>query len=89
MITKMVSQIDNGKRETEKDRRDNTMNIIKWDDKLFNGSGTYIWVYSKGLLVSTNNRKSRSFLQSKAAAESTTTDLRPQDSVSEIKHTAG
>lgn len=38
------------------------MNIVKWDDKFFNESVTYIWVYSKGLLISTNNRKSKSFI---------------------------
>jgi len=55
-------QTNNQIPETGKESRDKKMNIVKWDDKFFNQSVTYIWVYSKGLLVSTNNRKSRSFI---------------------------
>lgn len=58
----MALQINNQKTETGKENRGKKMNISKWDDKFFDESLTYIWVYSKGLLVSTNNRKSRSFI---------------------------
>ena len=58
----MALQINNQKPETGKENRGKKMNISKWDDKFFDESLTYIWVYSKGLLVSTNNRKSRSFI---------------------------
>jgi hypothetical protein len=44
-----------------KEMGENKMNIVKWDDKFFSESISYIWIYSKGLLVSTNNRKSREF----------------------------
>lgn len=45
------------------------MNLIKRDDKLFDQSVMHIWVYSKGLLISTNNSKSRSFIQNGESIE--------------------
>lgn len=47
-----------------KESRENKMNTVKWDEKFFKESLTHIWVYSRGLLVSTNNRKSRTFMLS-------------------------
>ncbi|MEO8513833.1 MAG: hypothetical protein ABI543_09755 [Ignavibacteria bacterium] len=32
------------------------MNKIKWDEKFFEQSGIYLWIYSRGCLVRTNDR---------------------------------
>jgi hypothetical protein len=58
----MVLQTNNQGSETSKESRENKMNIVKWKDKIYDESVMYIWVYSNGLLISTNNRKSRAFI---------------------------
>ena len=37
------------------------MNLVKWNDLIQNEPFMYEWVYSKGQLIGTNNRKSRVF----------------------------
>ena len=32
------------------------MNRIKWNEKCFEESGLYLWIYNNGALVCTNNR---------------------------------
>ncbi len=32
------------------------MNTIKWNEKCFEETGLYIWIYKNGALVCTNNR---------------------------------
>ncbi len=32
------------------------MNKIKWDEKFFNQSGNYVWVFNNGLLECTNEK---------------------------------
>lgn len=58
----MESQINKHSSSNRKEGRESKMNIIKWNDIFFNESVTYIWVYNNGLLISTNNRKSKSFI---------------------------
>ena len=38
------------------------MKTLKWDSKLLNESSAHIWVYYNGLLVGTNNTRSRAFI---------------------------
>lgn len=62
MITKMVLQTEKQSQEEVIKRKANNMNSIKWSDKFLSDPAVYMWVYSKGLLISTNNRKSRSYI---------------------------
>ncbi len=62
MITKTALKTDNLIPKTGKERTDNNMESVKSIDKFFNDQAMYMWVYSKGLLISTNNRVSRSFI---------------------------
>lgn len=61
-ITKTALLTNRQSSTNMKETGENKMNTVKWDDKFFRESISYIWIYSKGLLVSTNNRKSRSFI---------------------------
>lgn len=47
----------NTKPENENNKE---MNRIKWDEKYFEASGLYIWIYNNGALVCTNNRYRKS-----------------------------
>ncbi|HMQ78208.1 MAG TPA: hypothetical protein PKE39_04880 [Ignavibacteria bacterium] len=47
------------------------MESVQSNDKFFNDQAMYMWVYSKGLLISTNNHVSRSFINEPADNERT------------------
>ena len=68
-ITKTELQINKHTSRTDKEIGDKKMNLIKRDDKLFDQSVMHIWVYSKGLLISTNNNRSRSYIQNHNSIE--------------------
>lgn len=62
MITKMALKTNKPIPKTGKERTDNNMESLQSNDKFFNDQAIYMWVYSKGLLIGTNNQKSRSFI---------------------------
>ena len=68
-ITKTELLINKHTSRTDKEIGDKKMNLIKRDDKLFDQSVMHIWVYSKGLLISTNNNRSRSYIQNHNSIE--------------------
>ena len=68
-ITKTKLQTSNNLSKTGKEIKIKKMNIVMWEDKLFDQSVMHIWVYSKGLLISTNNNRSRSYIQNHNSIE--------------------
>ena len=68
-ITKTELQINKHTSRTDKEIKIKKMNIVMWEDKLFDQSVMHIWVYSKGLLISTNNNRSRSYIQNHNSIE--------------------
>ena len=69
MTTKTALKTNNLIPKTGKERTDNNMESVQSIDKFFNDQAMYMWVYSKGLLISTNNRLSRSFINEPADNE--------------------